>query len=227
MWLNLAMFSFFKRDPVRQAEKEVKVMLQIPVELIGATGETFANACAGLVRVNLNGKFDENALFTEICAYHVKTVIMAMNRVAGIVGGMFAPGVEEAFDRNARFLVTTISEILSDARSRRIADTQLMNTLTADGTLQMAAEYYTGMHGVSDEDVLDFARKYNPKLLSLSSDDRANSVFAYVIRAVRITHVEDLTSADARTTAVGMLNDTLMAAVLELESKVENLAPKG
>jgi hypothetical protein len=83
------------------------------------------------------------------------------------------------------------------------------------------------MHEISDDDVLEFGRKYNPKLLSLSSDDRANSVFAYIIKAVRIAHVEDLSSAQARTSAVAVLNDTLVKAVLQLESKVEKLAPKG
>ena len=220
------MFNLFKRDPIREAAKEAKVMMQIPVELIAVTGEAIGNACDVLARANLKGKFNEDALFAEICAFHVKTVIITMNRVTGVVGGMFAPGVEEAFDRSARFLVKTVPAILGDARSMGIADTELMQTLTSDKTLQMAAEYYAGMHEVSDEDVLDFGRKYNPKILSLNSDDRANSVFAYIIRVVRVTHIEDISSVQARTATVGMLNDTLLKAVLELESKVEKLMPK-
>jgi hypothetical protein len=222
------MFNLFKRDPIREAmASEAKAMLQIPVELIAVTGEAAGGAYDALYRAGLKSRFDENALFEEICAFHVKTVIMTMNRVAGVVGGMFAPGVEEAFDRSAKFLVKTVPEILDNARSRGIADTGLMKTLTTDKTLQTAAAYYTGMHEISDDDVLDFGRKYNPKLLSLSIDDRANSVFAYIIKAVRIAHVEDLSSAQARTSAVAVLNDTLVKAVLQLESKVEKLAPKG
>lgn len=207
------MFNLFKRDPIREAAKEAKVMMQIPVELIAVTGEAFGNACDVMARANLKGKFSEDALFAEICAFHVKTVIITMNRVAGIMGGMFAPGVEEAFDRSARFIVKTVPAILVDARSKGVADTELMQTLTSDKTLQMAAEYYAGMHEVSDEDVLDFGRKYNPKILSLNSDDRANSVFAYIIRVIRVTHIEDLPSVQARTATVGMLNDTLVQNV--------------
>jgi hypothetical protein len=221
------MFNLFKRNPIREAAKEVKVLLQIPTELITVTARSFSDACSVLVRANLKGRFDEEALFAEICAYHVTTVITTMNRVAGVLGGSSSVAFEEAFDRSAKFLVKTVPEILDDARSRGIADTELMKVLTADKTLHVAAVYYIGMHEVSDDDVLDFGRKYNPKLLSLNRDDRANSVFAYVIRAVRIAHVENLPTVEARTAAVGLLNDTLVKAVLDLEAKVEKLTPKG
>jgi len=212
---------------MREAAKEAKLMLQIPVELIAVTGEAAGGAFDTLYRAGLKGRFDETALFEEICAFHVKTVIMTMNRVVGVAGGMLAPDVEEAFDRAAKFLAKAVPEILDDARIRGVADTGLMKALTTDKTMQAAAAYYTGMHEISDDDVLDFGRKYNPKLLSLSSDDRANSVFAYIVKAVRIAHVEDLPSAEARTNAVALLNDTLVKAVLQLESKVEKLAPGG
>jgi hypothetical protein len=222
------MFNFFKRNPVREMQKEVNEMVKIPVELIAVTAEAFANAYNVLVRANLKGRFDEQALFAEICAFHVKTVIVTMNRMAGIVGGMFAPGVEEAYERSEKFLIKTIPEILANARSKGVADTALMQTLTADKTIEQAAAYYLGMQlEVSDEDVLDFGRKYNPKLLSMGDDDRANSLLAYIIRAVRIAHIEDLQSNEDRTAAVVALNNTLLKAVLELESKVEKSAPKG
>jgi hypothetical protein len=222
------MFNFFRRDPIREAAKELNMVLQIPVELIAVTAETFAAADAALARAGLRKRFSEEALFAEICAYHVKTVILTINRVAGVAAGAFAPGVEEAYDRSARSLVKTIPQLLDDMRSRGLADTELMKVLIADKTIEMAAEYYVGIQlEVSEEDVLEFARKYNPKLLSLNSDDRANPIFAYIIRAIRISHIEDLPSQEARTAAVVELNDVLFKAVLELESKVEKLAPKG
>lgn len=222
------MFNVFKRNPIREMQQEAREVLKIPVELIAITGEAFANVYDVLVRANLKGKFEEQALFAEICAFHVKTVIVAMNRMAGIVGGIYAPGVEEAYDRNAKFLVKTVPEILANAKSKGIAGTELMQTLTADKTIERATAYYLGIQlEVSDEDVLDFGRKYNSKLLSLSSHERSNSIYAYIIQAVRIAHVEDLPSSEARIAAVAELNNTLVRAALELESKVEKLAPKG
>ena len=65
--------------------------------------------------------------------------------------------------------------------------------MVSEKTLNRAKEYYLGMeYEVTDADVLNFGRKYNPKILSLSMDDRANSVFTYVIQVVRISHVEDV-----------------------------------
>jgi hypothetical protein len=222
------MLNFFKRDPIREMKKEANDLLKIMVELIAVTADGFASVNDVLIRANLKGRFDEQALFDEICAFHVKTVIVTMNRVAGIVGGRFAPGVEEAYDRNANFLVKAVTEILADARSRGTADTELMRTLTTNKTIDHATEYYLGIQlDVSDEDVLDFGKKYNPKLLSLDSNERANSLFAYIIRVVRVAHVENLPSNEARTAVVAALNNSLMKTVLELESKVEKLAPKG
>ena len=224
------MFNFFKRnrDPIREAANEAKVMGQIPFELIGVTAETFASADGVLAHAGHRKRFNEEALFTEICAYHVNAVITTMNRVAGVVGSILTPGVADAWVRSERLLVETVQLILDDARSKGVADTALMKRLIADKTLQMAAAYYAGIVlEVSEEDVLDFGRKYNPKLLSLNSDERANSVFAYIIRAIRISHVEDLPSQEARTAVVGEVNDVLFKAVLELESKVKRFAPKG
>jgi hypothetical protein len=215
------MFNIFKRDPIREMKKEVEEMAKIPAELIAVTGETFASACDVLVRVGLKGRFDEDELFAEICAFHLKTVVVTMNRTAGLSG-------EEAYERGANFVVKAVPEVLANARSKGVPDTAMFQPLISEKTMDRAKEYYLGLeYEVTDADVLDFGRKYNPKLVSLSRDERTNSAFAYIIQAVRISRVEDLSSDGARTAAVAALNNTLLKAVMELETKVAKLAPKG
>ena len=87
----------FKRDPIREVKKEMNEMAKIPAELIAVTGETFASAYDVLFRAGLKGRFNEDELFAEICAFHLKTAIVTMNRAAGLSG-------EDAYERGANFL---------------------------------------------------------------------------------------------------------------------------
>jgi hypothetical protein len=100
--------------------------------------------------------------------------------------------------------------------------------LIAERTFNLATSYYMGMElNVSEEDVLDYGRKYNPKLLALSSEERSNSLFAYIVRCVRLSHLEDLPNKEFRISTLTRFNDGLMQAALELERNVEKLMPKG
>jgi hypothetical protein len=79
---------------------------------------------------------------------------------------------------------------------------------------------------VSDEDVMDYGRKYNPKLLALSSHDRSNSIYAYIVRCVRLSHLEDITNKEFRISYITRFNDALVGAALEMEKSVEKLVPQ-
>src|ERR1017187_1518780 len=174
------MFNLFKRDPVREK-------LKIPGELISVTLAGASNACNILNGASLNGKlFSRKDIFAEICGAHVKFVIATMSRMEGFVGF-----IEERFDNGAQFLLENLPavfnrmkdlRILSGLESRgfKLTDVALIEKLlVADKTFSLAASYYMGIGlDVSDEDVLDYGRKYNPKLLALSSEDRSNSMFA-------------------------------------------------
>jgi hypothetical protein len=152
----------------------------------------------------------------------------------------FVGFIDERFDKGAQFLLENLPavlnrlkdpKILSGLKSRgfTLTDLALMEQLLiADKTFNLAASYYMGMGlDVSDEDVLDYGRKYNPKLLALSSEDRSNSLLVYIVRCVRLSHLEDMPHKEFRTSFVIRFNDTLMQAALELERNVEKLMPKG
>lgn len=226
--LNLIMFGLFKRDPIREAVNEAKLLLQIPVELIGATGEANSSANRVLLNAGLKGKFSEEALIAEIAAFHFKTVVATMIRVAGVEGGPFSPSVEEAYDRNACWLIKTVNMMMDDLRSKGVADAELLGLLVSDKTVELSTSYFVRMGlGVTEEDVLDFGRKYNPKIVALSSDDRNNalSLYYYIVRAFRISHIEDLSAQD-RLSPLMEFNNTLFYAVVNLEGKVEKFALK-
>ena len=222
------MFNLFKRDPVREK-------LKIPGELFSVTLAGASNACNILNGASLNGKlFSRKDIFAEICGAHVKFVIATMSRMEGFVGF-----IEERFDNGAQFLLENLPavfnrmkdpRILSGLESRgfKLTDVALIEKLlVADKTFSLAASYYMGIGlDVSDEDVLDYGRKYNPKLLALSSEDRSNSMFAYIVRCVRLSHLEDIPHKEFRTPYIIRFNDTLMQAVVELEQNVEKLMPK-
>ena len=222
------MFNLFKRDPVREK-------LKIPGELFSVTLAGASNACNILNGASLNGKlFSRKDIFAEICGAHVKFVIATMSRMEGFVGF-----IEERFDNGAQFLLENLPavfnrmkdpRILSGLESRgfKLTDVALIEKLlVADKTFSLAASYYMGIGlDVSDEDVLDYGRKYNPKLLALSSEDRSNSMFAYIVRCVRLSHLQDIPHKEFRTPYIIRFNDTLMQAVVELEQNVEKLMPK-
>ena len=225
------MFSFFKKKPdpdrefANKLKSELNLMLRIPVELLAVTADACFNAYDALARAKIKTGFDAEVFLTEVSAYHIRTALATMNRTAGFDGDV----TDRQYKSGETFLVKTIREILADQESKRI-DTTMLNLMTADKTLSLASAYYARdqrVLQVSHEDVLDFGRNYNPKILSSDGDDLvAHSVFIYIIRAIRITHVESLLSREARIGAVAALNDVLMRHVLDLETKVEKLALK-
>jgi hypothetical protein len=221
------MFNLFKRDPAQEK-------LKIPQELLFVTAAGASNACNILNGAGLKGKFSREDIFAEVCGAHVKIVITTMSRMEDLVCL-----ASERFDKGAQFLLETLPGVLDRLKDPKISnglksqgftptDLALMeHLLIADKTFHLAASYYMGTElDVSDEDVLDFGRKYNPKLLALSSEDRSNSIYAYMVRCVRLSHLEDIPHKESRISYLARFNDTLMQAVLELERNVEKLMPK-
>jgi hypothetical protein len=121
-------------------------------------------------------------------------------------------------------------KMLNGLKSRGFKPTDLAlmeQLLIADKTFNLAASYYMDIGlDVSDEDVLDYGRKYNPKLLALSSEDRSNSLCAYIVRCVRLSHLEGMPHKEFRTSFLIRFNDTLTQAALEMEQNVEKLMPR-
>jgi len=222
------MFNLFKRDPVREK-------LKIPAELFSVTLAGASNACNILNGASLNGKFfNREDIFAEVCGAHVKIVIATMSRMEGFVGF-----IEERFDKGAQFLLENLPGVLNRMKEPKVlnglksqgftlTDLALMEQLLiADKTFNLAASYYMGMElDVSDEDVLDYVRKYNPKLLTLSSEERSNSLSAYIVRCVRLSHLEDIPHKEFMIPFLIRFNDTLVQAALEMEQNVEKLMPK-
>ena len=221
------MFDLFRRDPVREK-------LKIPSELYWVTLAGASNACNILNGAGLEGKFSREDIFAEVCGAHVKVVIATMSRMEGFVGF-----IEERFDKGAQLLLENLPGVLNRMKDPKVvnglksqgftlSDLALMEQLLiADKTFNLAASYYVGMElDVSDEDVLDYGRKYNPKLLALSGEERSNSLFAYIVRCVRLSHLEDIPHKEFRTSFLTRFNDRLMQAALELERNVEKLMPK-
>ena len=222
------MFNLFKRDPVREK-------LKIPSELFSVTLAGASNACNILNGASLSGNvFSRENIFAEVCGAHVKTVIATMIRVEGFVGS-----VEERFDKGAQFLLENTPAVFNRMKDPKISsglqsqgfkltDLVLMEKLLiADKTFNLAASYYMGIGlDVTDDDVLDYGRKYNPKLLDLADEQRSNSIFAYIIRCVRLSSLESITDKTFRSSFVTRFNDTLMQAILEMEQNVEKLMPK-
>ena len=226
LWFNPAMFNLFKRDPAQEK-------LKIPAELFSVTLAGASNACNILNGAGLNGRFNREEIFAEVCGAHVKTVISTMCRIEGFgFGG-------DRFDNHAQFLLENLPTVLNrlkdpkmlsglKSRGFKLTDLALMERLLiADKTFQLAASYYMRMElDVSDDDVLDYGRKYNPKLLDLSSEQRSNTIFAYIIRCVRLSHLEGIPDKGRRTSILTQFNDTLMQAALEMEQNIEKLMPK-
>jgi hypothetical protein len=222
------MFNLFKRDPVREK-------LKIPNELFSVTLAGASNACNILNGASLNGKmFSRENIFAEVCGAHVKTVIATMSRMEGFVGS-----VEERFDKGAQFLLENTPVIFNRMKDPKISsglqsqgfkltDLALMEKLLiADKTFNLAASYYTGIGlEVTDDDVLDYGKKYNSKLLALTDEQRSNSIFAYIIRCVRLSSLESIPDKAFRSSFITRFNDTLMQAILEMEQNVEKLMPK-
>lgn len=225
------MFGFFKRDPAQEK-------LRIPKALFGSAVAGAANACNILNGAGLKGKFSREALFAEVCGFHMNVVISTMSRVDGYEGSL-----DSRFDQGARFLWENAAGVLS-----RLDDPTVLNRLKTEGhytdedlalirkllfaekTLDLAAAYFahpvldaSEVLNVSEEDVLDFGRKYNPKLLAFSSEGRRNSLCAYIVRCFRLSHLEDIRDKDFRTSHVVRFNDALVQSVLELERNVEKL----
>jgi hypothetical protein len=227
LWFNPAMFNLFKRDPVREK-------LKIPTWLYWVTLTGASNACNILNGAGLQGKFSREDMFAEVCGVHVKTVIATMSRMEGFIGF-----IDERFDNGAQFLLENVPGVLNRMKDPKalnrlksqgftLTDLALMEQLLiAEKTFNLAASYYMGMElDVSDDDILDYGRKYNPKLLALSSEERSNSPFAYIVRCVRLSHLEDIPHKEFRTPFLIRFNDTLMQAALEMEQNVEKLMPK-
>jgi hypothetical protein len=226
LWFNPAMFNLFKRDPVREK-------LKIPTWLYWVTLTGASNACNILNGAGLQGKFSSEDMFAEVCGAHVKTVIATMSRMEDF------GGLDEKFDKGAQFLLENVPGVLNRMKDPKalnrlksqgftLTDLTLMEQLLiADKTFNLAASYYMGIGlDVSDEDILDYGRKYNPKLLALSSEDRSHSILAYIVRCVRLSHLEDIPHKEFRTSFLTRFNDTLMQAALVLEQNVEKLMPK-
>lgn len=226
---KLAMFNLFKRDPVREK-------LKIPVELFTVTLAGASNACNILNGASVTyGKFfSREDIFAEVCGAHVKTVIATMSRMEGFVGS-----IDERFDRGAQFLLENLPTVLNrlkdpkmlnGLKSQGFKDTDLAlmeKLLIADKTFNLAASYYMGIGlDVSEDDVLNYGRKYNPKLLAINSEQRSNSIFAYIVRCVRLSHLEDKPHKEFMISFLIRFNDTLMGAALEMEQNVEKLMPK-
>ena len=223
------MFNLFKRDPVREK-------LKIPVELFTVTLAGASNACNILNGASVTyGKFfSREDIFAEVCGAHVKVVIATMSRMEGFVGT-----IEERFDRGAQFLLENLPTVLNrlkdpkmlnGLKSQGFKDTDLAlmeQLLIADKTFNLAASYYMGIGlDVSEDDVLDYGRKYNSKLLALNSEQRSNSIFAYIVRCVRLSHLENKPHKEFMISFLIRFNDTLMGAALEMEQNVEKLMPK-
>jgi hypothetical protein len=222
------MFSLFRRDPAMEK-------LRIPGELLSVTAAGAANAGNILNCAGLRGKFSREDLFAEVCGFHVKTVIATMGRLEDHID--FS---EERFDKGAQFLLQNAAGVLA-----RLEDPKVFSGLRAQGftaedlglvkkllfaesTFHLAASYFARMGlEVTDEDVLDFGRNYNPKLLAVSDEDRSNSIYAYVVRCVRLSHLEDIPNEEFRTSYLVRFNNTLIQAAAEMERNVENLLPKG
>jgi len=203
------------------------------MELFSLTAAGASNACGILNGAGLKGKFIRKDLFAEICAAHMKIVIDAMARVE-LYGDM-----EEKFDNGVRFLLETLPGVFNRVRDPKMATdlashgfnltdlALLQELLVADETFNLAASYFMriGLE-VSDEDVLDFGRKYNPKLLALSTNARSHSIWAYIIRCVRLSHLEEISDSGFRTSVLTRFNDNLAEFAVELEKRVEKLVPK-
>ena len=52
------------------------------------------------------------------------------------------------------------------------------------------------------------------------------AIFAYIIRCVRLAHIDAIPDKMRRTSTLTQFNDTLMQAALEMEQNVEKLMPK-
>jgi len=220
------MFNLFRRDPAREK-------LKIPVHLFGVTLAAAANASNILNGAGLKGKFSRQAIFAEVCGCHVNIAISTMARVDDYLGPVWS------YDKGERFLSENLPGVLNRLKDPKVlnrfkadhftsSDLALIEELLiAEKTFSLAASYYSrsGLN-VSDEDVLNFGRKYNPKLLTMSREDRSNSAWAYIIRCVRISHLEDIQSKEFMTSYLIRFNDTLFEAVLDLEANVERLMPK-
>jgi hypothetical protein len=221
------MLNFLKRDPARER-------LKIPGALFSVTLAAAANAGNILNGAGLKGKFSREALFAEVCGYHTRTVIVTMSRVEDYIGS-----VGERFDKGAQFLWENAPRILGGLKDPKVLsglrsehftseDLALMEKLLfAEKTFDLAASYFRRMAlDVSDEDVLDFGRKYYPKLLAVGEEDRSDTQFAYSIRCVRLSHLEDIPHMEFRTSYLMRFNETLTLALVEMEGEVERLLPK-
>ena len=225
------MFNIFKRDPVREK-------LKIPAELFSVTVAGAANACntLNLTHFNYHEKFSREDIFAEVCGFHVKIVIGTMSRMEGYCGSLQEKS--DRFDRDSQFLLENVPSVFNRMKDQKIlsgltsqghklADLVLMEKLLiADKTFSLAANYCLGIEhlDVSDNDVLDFSRKYNQKWLS--EENRSNTLYAYIIRCVRLSHLDDIPDKTIRDSAFMRFNNTLVGSVVEMERNIEKLLQK-
>ncbi|MGA2821883.1 MAG: hypothetical protein ABSF61_14695 [Anaerolineales bacterium] len=220
------MFIIFKRDPAQEK-------LKIPNELFGVTPTAAGNACNILNGAGLKGKFSREAIFAEVCGYHVKTVILEISRVE-------TPylDVEEGFNQGARFLLENGPRVLSRLRDPKVSQGlrshgcfaedlgYIERFLFADKTFSLAASYCSGLGlGVDNRDVRALGR-YFAKLLG-HTFEQLGSQFAYSARCWRLSHLEYIPHEEFRSRYVVQFSETLIRAIIELEANVDKRLPEG
>ncbi len=138
----MALFDFLEQDPIREAVKETKQLLQVPVELIATTADSAAKAWNVLSKVGLSHTAEHEVL-REICAYHWVTVIVAMNNARDPSGRINS----ESWNRDAAFLAKSVTEILSEAERKGHSDVQMLHPLVEEETAKLAVAYFCREQG--------------------------------------------------------------------------------
>ena len=208
-------------------KREDRSSTDIPFELLASTQETATSFRNVLERADLAGRFDPMAVFVEIFAFHIQTVIAAMARGCGFKSqGRQFRSRQEAFLYGSSFLRSTLPGFLAYMRSKNMPNADLFTLLATQETFAIAEHYFMGTHGIRPDEVLDFGRTYYP--IIMNAQDRTIPAFAYLLKMMRLGGVWALQNLQEieMIALISLLGERLLAPVMDLDKKVETLAPK-
>jgi hypothetical protein len=220
------MFNFFKRDPAKEK-------LKLSRELYRAIATCSFNACNCLDLAGMTGKYERESLLTEICAVHINAAIVMLEEPNAVMDGWGGGTAQKA----AEFIGQTLPDALKTLDHERLAKfltsaafgspdlTMLRSLVVSEDTWQLVYSHHfkSGLH-LTDEQVVDFAREYNPKLLALTPSVRChNPGIIAAIRCYRLSHLEEISDTPTRKHFVVKLNDILIASGVQFEQTIGKL----
>jgi len=221
LWSNPTMFNLFKK-------REDRARTDIPLALIASTQEAATSFRGMLERADLAGRFDPKAGLVEVFAFHIQTVIGATARGCGFKSqGRQFKSRQEAFQYGSSLLRNALPGFWGHMRSKNMPNVDIFTLLATPETFGIAERYFTGKHGIRPEEVLDFGRTYYPTIMNV--EDPTMPTFAYFVKMMRIGGVWSLQGLQGieRIALVSALIGTLLPPIVDLDTKVEKLAPKG